>query len=785
MKQLFILLAAFAITTGRSPATTHVITASGVTFSPSSLNVASGDTIDFAIGGSHDAVEVAQSDWIAEADVPLPGGFAVPFGGGMIVLNDTGTYYYICQAHIVSGMKGTITVGPPPPPTTTMVVTSIADRDGLVGTTSDRVARNWSLTLYQDSVGSGIILGSVSSATTLSVAGLPAGTYAAAEADSASWSHVSVIVDGVTQPPTSQNSWTMTVGAGGTHTIDFLQTAPNMIISSGLAFDPDTLTVDAGDTVFFVLAPGHAPREVSKSTWLTGGTASNGGFDLPSGGGYYVAVAGGVDYYVCVAHAGSGGKGLVFVNPVPPSTITLTSRADRDGNHVTTTDRIAKPWSMKLFKDSVGSGIVVDSTLSDTLLTVTGLPPGVYVAAEADSAPWTHLSQIVDGVSQGALSQATRSFSVGSGESRSVEFLNTVPNMIISSGLAFVPETLAVDSGETVWFVLGPAHNARSVDSTVWLAGDTVSNGGFDLPFGGGYVVMNQPGTNFYVCVPDAAGGMKGIVNVFVAPSEGSLTDSVSRGWNLLSAPFVTNDTLVTGLYPGATSQAFVYGGGYSRVASVSNGPGYWLKFSGAQEVSYSGLLVASDTVPVAQAWNIVGSVSAPVPVASISSIPGGLVTTPFYRYDSGLYFVADTILPGNGYWVKVSAPGSLLIGPSAGAAPTAGRITIVPGGELPPDPPVLTSDPGTTPTEFGLVRSYPNPFNPSTRISYVLDRETRVKVAVYNLAGETVTTLVDRVEGPGAKVVEFDGTGLAGGVYIVRVSAGTDAGAVKVVLVK
>jgi hypothetical protein len=311
-----------------------------------------------------------------------------------------------------------------------------------------------------------------------------------------------------------------------------------------------------------------------------------------------------------------------------------------------------------------------------------------------------------------------------------------------------------------------------------------VSNGGFDLPFGGGSVLVDQPGNHFYVCVPHAAGGMKGIINVFVTQFQGSLTDSVSDGWNLLSVPFLAEDTLVTGLYPGATSQAFVYLGGYSAQASVSNGPGYWIKFGGAQEVSYSGPLVASDSVPVAQGWNILGSVSDPVAVASISSIPGGLVTSPFYAYDGG-YSVADSIFPGAGYWVKVSAPGTLIVGPSAGAVPAAGKLTIVPGGELPPLPPVLTSYPDPSPSEFGLVRSYPNPFNPSTRISYLLDREARVKVTVYDLAGETVATLVDRVEGPGAKTVDFDGEGLAGGVYIVRVAAGTDAGAVKVVLVK
>jgi plastocyanin len=684
MRKSFFLLVAFALLPVRLTATQHIVANAGLTFSPSTLTIAAGDTVVFSLPLLHDALEVDQSTWNANGSTALPGGFAVPFGGGMAVLNDTGTHYYICEAHILFGMKGTIIVTALPPPTTTVTVSSTADQDGLVATGADRISKNWSLGLYKDSVGSGVLLGSVSSGTSLSVPGLPAGTYVAAEADSASWSHVSVVVDGVDQGPTSLKTWSLTVPAGGTHTVEFLNTAPNMIISSGLTFKPDTLTVDAGDTVFFVLSSGHSPREVSKATWLANGTASNGGFDLPAGGGSYIAAAGGADYYVCVAHAGSGSKGLIFVNPVPPSTITLSSTADQDGNSATAGDRIRKAWSMKLYKDSVGSGIVVDSTNTGDSLVVAGLPPGVYVAAEADSAAWMHVSLVVDGAPQGATAQSSRAFSVGSGEARSIEFINHAPNMIISSGLAFVPETLRVDSGATVRFVLDPMHTARQVDSATWAANGTTSNGGFDLPFGGGAVTMTTPGNIFYVCVTHAASGMKGIVRVIVEPTAGSLSDSVADGWNLLSLPYAIADSSVPGLYPGASSGAYLYTTGYSAVSSLSNGPGYWIKFAGNQVITLSGLLVVADTIPVQRGWNIVGSLSHPVAAASILSIPPGLVTSPFYGYGGG-YSTADTIRPGFGYWVKAGAAGSLILqaSPSAGAA--ASRIRIVPVGEVPP----------------------------------------------------------------------------------------------------
>ncbi len=680
MKPLFLILVAAVLVSTALRAAQHTINSAGFTFSPTVLNVSPGDTIVFSISGSHNAVQVAQSTWNVNGSLPLSGGFTVPFGGGSIVLTDTGTHFYICTPHISLGMKGRIIVNPPPPPTTTITLNSLADQDGLHGTTTDRVAKNWGLKLYQDSIGSGIVLDSIASGTTLAVAGLGAGTYVAFENDSASWSHISLIVDGVPQGATSQGSWTFTVPAGETHSVSFVNTVPNMIINSGLAFTPDTLTVDVGDTVWFVLTPGHLVREVSQATWLANGTASNGGFNLPTGGGSSVAEAGGIVYYVCVAHAGSGSKGLVMVNPIPPSTITLNSFADQDGSHATAADRIGKTWSMRLYQDSVGSGIVVDSVNSASSLVVGGLAPGVYVAVEADSAPWTHISQTVDGAPQGATAATSRSFSVGSGESRTVDFINHVPNMIISSGFAFSPETLSVDSGETVWFVLDSQHTAREVDSAAWVANDTLSNGGFDLPEGGGAAQMNVAGVAYYVCVPHASGGMKGIISVVVQPSQGALSDTVADGWNLLSYPYLMEDTVVSALYPAASTPAYIYESGYTTRTSIGNGPGYWIKLNGAQVLELSGLLVESDTIPVAQGWNIVGTISEPVGTASIVSVPPGLVTSSFYGYDAG-YLSADTLRPGRGYWVKVSAAGSLIISSAPGAAPAAGRFRDLPDG--------------------------------------------------------------------------------------------------------
>jgi hypothetical protein len=88
-------------------------------------------------------------------------------------------------------------------------------------------------------------------------------------------------------------------------------------------------------------------------------------------------------------------------------------------------------------------------------------------------------------------------------------------------------------------------------------------------------------------------------------------------------------------------------------------------------------------------------------------------------------------------------------------------------------------------PKEFGVSQNYPNPFNPSTVISYQLPVSSNVTLRVYDALGREVETLVDGNQQAGYYNINFNGSKLASGIYIYRLTAGQFISTKKLMMVK
>ena len=88
-------------------------------------------------------------------------------------------------------------------------------------------------------------------------------------------------------------------------------------------------------------------------------------------------------------------------------------------------------------------------------------------------------------------------------------------------------------------------------------------------------------------------------------------------------------------------------------------------------------------------------------------------------------------------------------------------------------------------PVAFALEEAKPNPFNPSTTISYSLAQTGPATLTVHNMAGQLVATLVDGLQERGAHEVSFDGSQLPSGLYVARLKTENGEVAQKLLLTK
>ena len=96
----------------------------------------------------------------------------------------------------------------------------------------------------------------------------------------------------------------------------------------------------------------------------------------------------------------------------------------------------------------------------------------------------------------------------------------------------------------------------------------------------------------------------------------------------------------------------------------------------------------------------------------------------------------------------------------------------------------------GPIPESYGLDQNYPNPFNAGTVIPFSVGEYGHVRIAVFNILGNRVVTLVDEQLAPGRYTADWDGTSADGrpvatGIYFYRISSNAHVATRKMLLLR
>ncbi|MGE5681370.1 MAG: T9SS type A sorting domain-containing protein [Bacillota bacterium] len=160
-----------------------------------------------------------------------------------------------------------------------------------------------------------------------------------------------------------------------------------------------------------------------------------------------------------------------------------------------------------------------------------------------------------------------------------------------------------------------------------------------------------------------------------------------------------------------------------------------------------------------------------------IATVPRGVTsyTDLYYRVNGdGDYNLYYNVLP----YYSTDATYAHIIPNDNRFAFIGSRTGYADGGEI------LKTAASSKETNYSL-SSYPNPFNPTTRISYSLKKNGLVTIRVYDILGNKISELVNEYKEAGSYELSFDGSNLPSGYYLCRIKSGDYTDTRKLLLVK
>jgi hypothetical protein len=97
----------------------------------------------------------------------------------------------------------------------------------------------------------------------------------------------------------------------------------------------------------------------------------------------------------------------------------------------------------------------------------------------------------------------------------------------------------------------------------------------------------------------------------------------------------------------------------------------------------------------------------------------------------------------------------------------------------------IPTGDDRDLPIQYCLQQNFPNPFNPSTTISYSIPRKSFVSLKIFDVVGREIESIVNEDKNPGEYNIRYNASRLSSGIYFLRLEAGNFVNVKRCVIIK
>jgi hypothetical protein len=321
--------------------------------------------------------------------------------------------------------------------------------------------------------------------------------------------------------------------------------------------------------------------------------------------------------------------------------------------------------------------------------TGTGVPASVDVISLQDNIPTAkiyHNTIVLNDIGKLASSRMT---AIRYGGTTSVEIKNNIIVNLVNANVAYgiYHSGGTVVSNNNAFYIPGTNANFAYYNGNIgslqtWrnATGQDANSFVENPPFVGGLDFHIVPGSITNI---ESGGVWVGIANdidnetrnsstpdigadEFEGFRPGAVPDTVNvafrKYWNIVSIPVEATNMTKGGLFPMATSNAFWFNGQeYLVKDTLEVGKGYWLKFAADSSITVIGLKRDSLVIPVLSGWNLIGTLSIDIPTTNVYTNPAGILASNFFGF-MNRYYPTNTLKKGEGYWIKTSSAGSLVL---------------------------------------------------------------------------------------------------------------------------